>query len=608
MKADDTMPLQRNAQGYFDIYIAHARVSVDNSIAKEIYCLLYAEGHSVLLDSTDPFCGDWATEARQNIARSKCVLLVLTRDAADRLKRTGAEESHLRAELKTAKLLGVAIIPIRQPADIVGEGSGPLGLWDSDDMLYMDDDDGRRKWSWKSFLCDKQTIFGATYGEIVAKLQRGALKNMEPERERKAREDAERKAREDAERKTREDAERRLKLWVIVVGLVAFASGVAVGWMYWSLPCSIVHPPEPDPAHTSISAHEAELNISGGGVVMVRSNASGAKTLNLRHDQRILWTAMATQDGLYELDLRYSNDGSADIICVIVDGRELAPFETKVTGTFGNGWNQFLSATLPVGALPKGKHDIVLSVEKADELGVEIDTMELRVISGGQESRASEGSRFDSSTSTKSDVLKTAIAASVGSSNTASMNGEPGGAENGAPVVSIVQSRSIGDHTSTTAVHANRPVLISNAPVLPPLILPRNEAEATVPGNGTITMRDRASGKTTVRLKGGKSINIPVKVDRLGMYEVVVQYSKDTNDGPLDGVVISVDNEVKAQFQAMKTGEYGEGWNSFAVVTNAIGSLSIWDHSVRLVVDQADKEGVEIDFMQLKTAEGNAVQ
>jgi len=126
-------------------------------------------------------------------------------------------------------------------------------------------------------------------------------------------------------------------------------------------------------------SHEAEGGSAGSASVMARSRASGMQTLHLGLRQQTLWSVLISQDGVYELDVLYSNDGPTDAIKVIVDNQDVASFETKQTGIYGDGWNDFLTATCPVGTLSKGKHEIVLRVEQGDETGVEIDMMKLRM-------------------------------------------------------------------------------------------------------------------------------------------------------------------------------------------------------------------------------------
>lgn len=162
---------------------------------------------------------------------------------------------------------------------------------------------------------------------------------------------------------------------------VRYASAVAIGvgivgilWFVLNTPAPIPPPPG------LLLEHEAELDTSGGGVVRDRSEASAAKSLLLVQNQQAAWTAILPQDGSYELDVQYSNDGPTDLVSVMIDGQEPVSFETKKTGSFGNGWNKFVTATCMVGPLSRGKCEIVLMVEKADEKGVEIDRMQLRMV------------------------------------------------------------------------------------------------------------------------------------------------------------------------------------------------------------------------------------
>lgn len=141
--------------------------------------------------------------------------------------------------------------------------------------------------------------------------------------------------------------------------------------------------PKPQVTVSSLASpisHEAELDTSGGGVVRDRSEASAGRSLLLIQNQQTAWTAFLPQDGSYEMDVQYSNDGPTDLVGVMIDGQEAPSFDTKQTGTYGNGWNKFVTATCAIGPLPRGKREIILRAEKSDEKGVEIDMMKLRMV------------------------------------------------------------------------------------------------------------------------------------------------------------------------------------------------------------------------------------
>lgn len=126
------------------------------------------------------------------------------------------------------------------------------------------------------------------------------------------------------------------------------------------------------------------------------------------------------------------------------------------------------------------------------------------------------------------------------------------------------------------------------------------EAEACVLESANIMPRNNASGGKTLKLFAGESIAMPVKIGVPGTYEVVVQYSRDSSDTPPDAIHILADDEGEDSFQAKKTGEYGDGWNEFAVSSNSIGYLPKGGHEIRIVVEQVDQEGVEIDSILLQ--------
>lgn len=140
---------------------------------------------------------------------------------------------------------------------------------------------------------------------------------------------------------------------------------------------------------------------------------------------------------------------------------------------------------------------------------------------------------------------------------------------------------------------------LSSTALLGPILY---EAEAFLSKSTYIMQRDNASGAKTLKLFAGESIAIPVKIHMPGKYDVVIKYSRDSSDAPPDAIHILVDDEEKASIQAKKTGEFGDGWNAFAVSSNSIGYLQKGAYALRIVVGQVDQEGVEIDSILLQRA------
>ena len=129
---------------------------------------------------------------------------------------------------------------------------------------------------------------------------------------------------------------------------------------------------------------EAEAG-SGDGQVMLRSNASGQKTVLLKDGETLALTFLLTGSVRYAVNVRYSNDNAnnqpSETVTVTIDGKTIGEFIAKDTGDGGLGWNVFTSSliTEPVDLLT-GTHTMEVFVEGGDEFGVEIDAVFLEII------------------------------------------------------------------------------------------------------------------------------------------------------------------------------------------------------------------------------------
>lgn len=163
-------------------------------------------------------------------------------------------------------------------------------------------------------------------------------------------------------------ASRRLRWIMILLAAVAIASVILV------MKRTEASTPDIPPL-----AHEVEIDAANREHdVSERSRASAKHAARVRSGQSVDWTAAVVSEGNYALEVSYSNDGGADKIVILVDGRERNSFETRVTGERGEGWNQFTADKVALGRLDAGARTIQLRVVSGDEEGVELDRFALR--------------------------------------------------------------------------------------------------------------------------------------------------------------------------------------------------------------------------------------
>ncbi|QKS28197.1 MAG: hypothetical protein HT579_04150 [Candidatus Accumulibacter similis] len=136
------------------------------------------------------------------------------------------------------------------------------------------------------------------------------------------------------------------------------------------------------PAPTEVVTIEGESGSRG--YVMVRSAASGTRTLRLAAGQSMNRDFRVSGGGRFVLTIRYSNDnfGPSEVLKVKLDGRPIGSFTATDTGDYGHGWNQF--ATSPqLGPIDinDGSHTLTIDVVGGSN-GIEIDFIQMKRTTG----------------------------------------------------------------------------------------------------------------------------------------------------------------------------------------------------------------------------------
>jgi len=112
---------------------------------------------------------------------------------------------------------------------------------------------------------------------------------------------------------------------------------------------------------------------------MWREHASKKKTLLLYEgDYVVLDFCLSSLTSVTITNVRFSNDGKADNITLILDGREIGSFETFSLSNWGNLWNVFHDSG-HIGQnimLHPGNHELNISVTVSDNYGVEFDSLQ----------------------------------------------------------------------------------------------------------------------------------------------------------------------------------------------------------------------------------------
>ncbi len=120
-------------------------------------------------------------------------------------------------------------------------------------------------------------------------------------------------------------------------------------------------------------AFEAE---SVGSPRMPRSNASGQRTVWLHAGESLTFSLAWPAAGSALVTIRYSNDGPADTLAVLLDGTSVGSCATVTTGSWGYGWNAFAAAGVPM-QLSAGTHTLTIKAVSSDAYGVEVDRVDV---------------------------------------------------------------------------------------------------------------------------------------------------------------------------------------------------------------------------------------
>lgn len=122
---------------------------------------------------------------------------------------------------------------------------------------------------------------------------------------------------------------------------------------------------------------------SGDGQVMLRSEASGQRTVWLHAGESRTLRFQLPAEARYRLSVRYSNDnfGPLEAVDVGIDGVRAGQFAAQDTGDFGFGWNVFRwSDPFDPVTLSPGTHEVTIAVTGGDGFGVEIDVVKLELV------------------------------------------------------------------------------------------------------------------------------------------------------------------------------------------------------------------------------------
>lgn len=130
------------------------------------------------------------------------------------------------------------------------------------------------------------------------------------------------------------------------------------------------------------SIHIEAENMFGDGRVEPRAKASDRKAVHLYSGAIIQYEmCIMSTTAMHLSSFVYSNDGDTDRIKVEIDHQVLGIVETVMRDDGGRGWNAFVSPrTGFVDVLvTEGRHLLTLTVLQADQHGVEIDYISLKL-------------------------------------------------------------------------------------------------------------------------------------------------------------------------------------------------------------------------------------
>ena len=132
-----------------------------------------------------------------------------------------------------------------------------------------------------------------------------------------------------------------------------------------------------------LEAEDAIVNGRRPINIIPRSRASSQRSVGSREGDVFRFEFCLSSARKIRIDdVRYSNDGHSDTLVLLnVDNKHIATLETIQRFYFGMGWNEFVSLRKPLDYFvsSEGKHTLTLKIVKADQFGVEVDSVVLTV-------------------------------------------------------------------------------------------------------------------------------------------------------------------------------------------------------------------------------------
>ena len=125
------------------------------------------------------------------------------------------------------------------------------------------------------------------------------------------------------------------------------------------------------------------------------------------------------------------------------------------------------------------------------------------------------------------------------------------------------------------------------------------EAEAMF-GDGIIESRAKASNRKSLHLYSGDVIKYEMCImSTTAVHMTEFMYS---NDGDIDRVTVEIDNQLLGTVESVLRDENGRGWNVFHSPKTGFRDLVMYEgrHLLTVTVLEADKHGIEVDYLSLK--------
>lgn len=130
---------------------------------------------------------------------------------------------------------------------------------------------------------------------------------------------------------------------------------------------------------TKVFRLEAE-NLPTSHAKHHRSGASGQMAVHVADvKDQLIFSVCLYRDLRADLTLRYSNDGGADVVAVLVDNVMSGVITTRSEYGGGHGWNSFREDSILNISLTRGMRHLSLGFLSLDPYGVEIDYVDVRV-------------------------------------------------------------------------------------------------------------------------------------------------------------------------------------------------------------------------------------